>query len=105
VFKYLSGRAASRGRLPSAPMIQSNLDKKHIMNKPWNYVLPRKVNHFLSALSCLLLLSLALATKFQADSLARCYDKILEQNGQPLSNLPASLPETVRPYINSPVFI
>ena len=54
------------------------------MNKPRNYVLTLKVNHFWFALSCLLLLSLSLAIKSKADSLVRVFDQTVEQLHQPM---------------------
>ena len=65
------------------------------MNKPWNYVLTSKVSHFWFALTCMVLLSLSLALKSEADSTVRVFDKAIEQLGHPTP--PQMLPAAVRP--------
>ncbi len=65
------------------------------MNKVWNYVLASKLNHVWFALSCLVLLSLSLAVKFQADGIVRIFDQSMEQLGQP--SPPQLMPAAMRP--------
>jgi hypothetical protein len=80
--------------LPGKPAISSNSKREHVMNTLWNYVLASRVNHLWFALSCLLLLSLSLAMKSQADGIVRVFDDSLEQIGQPMP--PQLLPAAVR---------
>ena len=65
------------------------------MSNVWHYVLTSKLNHFWFGLSCLLLLSLSLAVKAQADGIVQVFDTTLEQLGQPTP--PQLLPAALRP--------